>query len=85
MHRMVAMVMAALILFAVAGAWAEEVSGKIQTINAPERVVVLEDGTQLWLAEGLPMEMLKEGSRVKAIYEERDGKKVATSMEVASE
>ena len=33
-------------------------------------------------AEGLSMGTLKEGASVKASYEERDGKKVATSIEV---
>ena len=30
------------------------------------------------------MDMLKEGASVKASYEERDGKKVATSVEVSN-
>jgi len=44
---------------------------------------VLEDGTRLWIAEGLQMDTLKEGARVKASYEERDGRNVVTRFEVA--
>ena len=35
------------------------------------------------MAEGLSMDALKEGASVKAIYEERDGKKIVTSIEVS--
>jgi hypothetical protein len=34
------------------------------------------------VAEGLSMDRLREGTSVKASYEERDGKKIATSIEV---
>ena len=68
----------ALPLVAVAG----DVSGKIQSVDSSERAIVLEDGTKLWIAEGLPIDNLKEGAQVKASYEERDGKKVVTSIEV---
>ena len=68
----------ALPLVAVAG----DVSGKIQSVDSSERAIVLEDGTRLWIAEGLPIDNLKEGAQVKASYEERDGKKVVTSIEV---
>jgi hypothetical protein len=71
----------AFVLSLITGAWAAEVSGKIQTVNAADRAVVLEDGTKLWLAEGVQIEGLKEGARVKVSYEERDGKMVATMIE----
>lgn len=63
-------------------AWAGEVTGKIQTVDSSERVIVLEDGTKLWIAEGVPLADLKEGAKVKASYEERDGKNVVTKIEV---
>ena len=81
MRIVLAVVLAAAVSFAVV-AWAEEVQGKVQTVNAAERMIVLEDGTQIWVAEGLPLENLKEGVTVKASYEERDGKKVATIIEI---
>ena len=63
--------------------WAEEVSGKIQKVDAGDRTIVLEDGTQLWLAEAVSADILKEGATVKASYEEKDGKKVVTEIEVS--
>jgi ferric-dicitrate binding protein FerR (iron transport regulator) len=73
----------ALVVMLSIGAWAGEIEGKIQSVNADERMVVLEDGTRLSVAEGLSMDSLKEGAKVKASYEERDGKNVTTSFEVS--
>jgi len=83
MKKVVGIVMALLLVFAVAGAWAEEIQGKIKAVDVAERAFSLEDGTQLWMAEGLPLDTLKEGASVKASYEERDGKKIVTSVEVS--
>jgi len=83
MKKVVGIVMALLLVFAVAGAWAEEIQGKIKAVDVAERAFSLEDGTQLWMAEGLPLDTLKEGASVKAAYEERDGKKIVTSIEVS--
>jgi ferric-dicitrate binding protein FerR (iron transport regulator) len=65
--------------------WAEEVSGKIQKMDTSDRSIVLEDGTQLWLAESVSVsaDQLKEGVTVKASYEEKDGKKVVTAIEIS--
>jgi hypothetical protein len=70
------------LLLAGGGAWAADLEGKVQTVVIAERMVVLEDGKQVWIAEGLSMEELKEGTQVKVVYEERDGKLVATSVEI---
>ena len=69
--------------FAVSPLWAEEVSGKIQKVDTSDRSIVLEDGTQLWLAESVSADELQEGASVKASYEEKDGKKVVTQIEVS--
>ena len=63
-------------------AWAADLEGKIQMVKLDERVVVLEDGKQIWIAEGISMEDLQEGRLVKVAYEERDGKVVAVAIEV---
>ena len=63
-------------------AGAEEIQGKIKSLDTTERVIALENGTKIWVAEGLPIGTLREGALVKASYEERDGKKIATSIEV---
>ncbi len=72
-----------LLTLAVAGAWAADVEGKIQQVNMTDRTIVLDDGTQLYLAEGVPTDNLREGAKVKASYEEREGKKVVTGIQVS--
>lgn len=83
MKLLTAIAVALMLTLAAVGAWAEEVQGKIQTVDPSERTIVLEDGTKIWIAEGVSMDNVKEGAAVKASYEERDGKKVATKLEVS--
>ena len=83
MNRIVGIAVALLLVFAAAGARAEEIKGKIRSLDRHERAFTLDDGTQIWLAEGVSMTPLKEGSSVNTSYEERDGKKVGTSVKVA--
>ena len=61
---------------------AADVEGKIKTLDSTEKSFVLEDGTKVWLGDGVSMDNLKEGSDVKASYDEKDGRNVATSVEV---
>jgi Cu/Ag efflux protein CusF len=72
----------ALVLGLAMVAGAGEVTGKIQAVDSTERVITLDDGTKLWIAEGVSIDDLREGARVKASYEERDGKNVVTSLDV---
>ncbi len=73
----------ALVLAMSAGAFAADVEGKVQSVNVSERVIVLENGTKFWIAEGVAMDKLKEGANVKASFEERDGKNVVIVIEVS--
>jgi Cu/Ag efflux protein CusF len=73
--------MGVLALWAVSG-WAAEMEGKIQTIDTSDRTIVLDNGTKLSVAEGVSLDTLKEGTDVKVSFEERDGKNVATSVEM---
>ena len=82
MKQVIAMAMALLLVLAVGRAWAEEIQGKIKSLDTTARVFALEDGTKIWVAEGLSMGSLRQGASVRAFYEERDGNKVATSIEV---
>lgn len=82
MRKVVWIVGVLLLLLEVGGACAEEIQGKIKSLDTAERVIALENGTRIWVAEGLSMDRLREGTSVKASYEERDGKKIATSIEV---
>jgi len=82
---LVAVLVGTALLFAlsVSGGWAGQIAGKIQKVNHSERHFVLEDGTQVWVAEGFPIETLKERAAVEGAYEERDGKKIATTLKVS--
>jgi hypothetical protein len=78
-------VVALALSLAIGAAFAGEMVGKVQKIDADQKMVLLEDGTQLWLAEGTSTDNLKEGQKVKVSYEEKDGKNWATSFEVVAE
>ena len=62
---------------------AAELQGQVQTVLTSDRMIVLKDGTRLWLAEELIVKPLREGVTVKLLYEERNGKHVVTSIEAA--
>lgn len=66
-------------------AFAGEVTGKVQKVDTDQKMVQLEDGTQLWLAEGTNADNVKEGAKVKVSYDEKDGKNWATSFEILPE
>jgi Cu/Ag efflux protein CusF len=86
MKKALGMVVALLLMVSVVSVvsvWAADVEGKVQRVSPSERMIVLEDGTTLWVAEGLAMDNLKEGAKVKASYEERDGKNIVTNLQVA--
>ena len=83
MNRIVEIGVALLLVFAASPARDEEIKGKIRSLDRHERAFTLDDGTQIWLAEGVSMMPLREGSSVNTSYEERDGKKVGTSVKVA--
>jgi Cu/Ag efflux protein CusF len=81
MKKIVALAFALVLGFSMA-ALAGEIAGKIQAVDSTERVITLDDGTKLWIAEGVSIDNLREGAKVKASYEERDGKNVVTSLDV---
>ena len=76
-------IVALVLTFTAAPLWAEEVSGKVQKMDTADRSIVLEDGTQLWLADTVSADQIQEGATVKVSYEEKDGKKVVTLIEVS--
>ena len=63
---------------------ADEAKGKIKSVDPSGKIVTLDDGTQLMIPPTLSVEKqaLKPGANVKASYEEKDGRKVATSFMV---
>ncbi len=73
---------------------AADIEGTIQSVDPANSQVVLQDGTTLTTDENTTITMggneakleeLKEGTKVKASYEEKDGKNVASSVEVSGE
>ncbi len=64
--------------------WAADVQGKVKTIQVNDRVVTLEDGTQLYWTESITVSQdIKEGAVVKATYEPaQDGKFVLSKIEI---
>ncbi len=83
MKTVIAIAMALLVGLVVTTADANEIQGKIKAVDATERTITLDNGTQVWVAEGISMDAVKEGASVKAAYEERDGKKIVTTLEVS--
>lgn len=68
-------------------AMAAEIEGKVQSLDQSGREMILEDGTTLAWDDATSvtvgkLEDLKEGAKVKASYEEKDGKNLASSLEV---
>jgi uncharacterized protein DUF1344 len=78
-----ALIVAVVLTLALSGAaLAAEVQGKITSVDTSEKTFVLEDGTKIWLGDGVAADTLKEGVEVTVSYEDKDGKNVATSVEV---
>jgi hypothetical protein len=84
MKKLVGTGLGALLALWVSGAGAAEVEGWVQRVNPPERMFVLLDGTEIWLAEGLVPERLEPEIWVRVVYEVRDGKKIATVVQEQS-
>ena len=61
---------------------AKEVQGKVKSLDRSEKNVTLEDGTKLMIPESIKLTSgaLKKGAMVIAMYEEKDGQKVVTSI-----
>jgi hypothetical protein len=82
MRKIVATALVLSMAFVPMVASAAEIEGKIQSVDQTERTIVLDNGTKISLDTNVSMDDLKQGSEVKVSYEERDGKKVATKVEV---
>jgi Cu/Ag efflux protein CusF len=91
MKKIAALVLA--VSFALVGvAMAAEMEGTIQAIDTGSKELALDNGSKIvWddsttvTVEGQQgkLEDLKEGAKVKASYEEKDGKNVAGKLEVS--
>ncbi len=83
MKKVLGVALALLVVVAVGGAWAGDIDGKITSVDMNARTIQLDYNTEIAVAEGIAMDNLKEGASIKASYEERAGKKVATKVDVA--
>jgi len=91
MKKIVACALA--LTFALAGiVMAAEMEGSIQSIDTSSNQLVLDNGTTLVCddstnimmdGKSAKLEDLKEGAKVKANYEEKDGKNVVTMLELS--
>jgi hypothetical protein len=83
-RQLVLAVGTAALLAAGSMASAAEIEGKVKSVDVTGRMVTLEDGTMLTLSPGAKVDQraLQSGTEVKASYEEKNGKKMATSIEV---
>lgn len=63
---------------------AQEVQGTIKSMDQAKKRITLEDGTMLTLSPSVKVApaALKKGARISALYEEKDGEKVVTSLRV---
>lgn len=84
MTRALAVLAALLLVVSVASAAGNEVEGKVKSYDQTSNTLILEDGTQISVPATVKVEAdkLKAGAMVKASFEEKDGKKTATSIEV---
>jgi hypothetical protein len=79
MRKIMGIAMAALLALPLVAS-AEEVAGKVKSINREGGFFTLEDGTQLWAPTDLLMNV-QEGQNVLTSYESKDGKKMAVTLE----
>ncbi len=66
-------------------AQAKTIEGKVMAVDPAGKSLTLDDGTKLMIPETVKFTRadLKPGAAVKAAYEEKDGQKVLTTLEVA--
>jgi Cu/Ag efflux protein CusF len=67
-----------------APAGAKTIEGKVMAVDPAGKSVTLDDGTKLMFSETAKYSKadLKPGAAVKASYEEKDGQKVITNLEI---
>ncbi len=65
---------------------AKEIQGTIKSMDRSKKTLTLEDGTTLAIPSSVKVapNALKKGAKVSAMYEERGGKRVVTSLQVES-
>ena len=83
-----ALLLMAALLVAVSVAWAaQEIEGKIMSVDAYGKMVTLHDGTTLRIPPDVKVQRdaLKEGVTVKVTFEQKGGQNIVTSIVVHPE
>ena len=85
--RQAVLVVAIAVIALTGAAWvasAAEIEGTVKTVDTSGQIVTLEDGTTLVLAATSKgdRQALRPGAHVKASFDEKDGKKMVTMIEV---
>lgn len=80
MKKVIASVFALALALALGNATAAEVKGKIAKIAPDYSWFTLTDGTEFTLGTDVSMKGMKPGTKVKIIFEQQDGKNVATKV-----
>jgi hypothetical protein len=83
MKKTTALLSAAVLMLSAGLALAAEDSGKVKAVDAPNRTLMLEDGTTFRLTKNVTIQMLKPGQEVTVSYEERGGHRVADQVMIA--
>jgi Cu/Ag efflux protein CusF len=83
-HRIALAALAALLVSPLAYA-ADPVRGVVKAVNTMQGTVTLEDGTEFMISSQDLMAKLHEGDKVEVMYEEKDGQKVISSVEVTGQ
>ena len=78
MKKMLTSLAIAALVVAPLGAWAAEKEGKVTKWEMKTRTVTFDDGSTYTVTETVKTETLKEGTRIKVIYDEKDGKYYVT-------
>jgi Cu/Ag efflux protein CusF len=75
------------VLVVAPGAMAQDktIEGQVMSVDPTGKSVTLQDGTKLSIPETVKFTQadLKPGAKVKAAYQEKDGQKVLTNLEIA--
>ena len=61
-------------------AYAQEVMGVIKTYRPADRVIILEDGTQYLIQEGVTVQQYQPGAKVRFVVTETGGKRYITKI-----
>lgn len=61
------------------------IEGQVMAVDPTGKSLTLQDGTKLMIPETVKLSQtdLKPGAKVKAAYQEKDGQKILTNLEVA--